>query len=196
MPVARSVARPGRSCPRSYFYGPQALAGETHLRVDSLWVTGGLYGNPFALDALLEAYDRESGAKALVFNGDFHWFDIDPPEFERIDAAVLGFHALRGNVETELAAPAPPACRCCNRSPATVCSSTAAPPACRTFAASCSVWRRASRYRRAPKRSTGCDAASCSSRQCRCAMTPKPGSAVFCGSGLRDRTRTFRTTGA
>src|SRR5437773_4702945 len=105
MPVARSVARPGRSCPRSYFYGPQALAGEACLNVDSLWVAGGLYGNPFALDALLEAYDHEGGAKALVFNGDFHWFDVDPPEFERIDAAVLGFHALRGNVETELAEP-------------------------------------------------------------------------------------------
>ncbi|TMK79447.1 MAG: hypothetical protein E6G45_03410 [Actinobacteria bacterium] len=105
MPVARSAARPGRSCPRSYFYGPQALAGEACLSVDSLWVAGGLYGNPFALDALLEAYDREGGAKALVFNGDFHWFDVDPPEFERIDAAVLGFHALRGNVETELAVP-------------------------------------------------------------------------------------------
>src|SRR3989454_11942566 len=105
MPVARSAARPGRSCPRSYFFGPQALAGEARLSVDSLWVAGGLYGNPFALDALLEAYDREGGAKALVFNGDFHWFDVDPLEFGRIDAAVLGFHALRGNVETELAAP-------------------------------------------------------------------------------------------
>ena len=105
MPIAHSMARPGRSCPRSYFYGPQALAGESCLSVDSLWVAGRLYGNPFALDALLAAYDREGGAKALVFNGDFHWFDVDPPEFERIDAAALGFHALRGNVETELAAP-------------------------------------------------------------------------------------------
>jgi len=40
-----------------------------------------------------------------VFNGDFHWFDVDPGEFERINSAVLGFRAIRGNVETELAAP-------------------------------------------------------------------------------------------
>src|SRR6266705_1689226 len=104
MPVARSAARPGRSCPRSYFYGPQALAGEACLRVDSLWVAGGLYGNPFALDALLEAYDREGGVKALVFNGDFHWVDIDPVkvaiEDERL-AAALAVVSLEQGVEGE-----------------------------------------------------------------------------------------------
>jgi hypothetical protein len=31
---------------------------------------------------------------------------VDPAEFARIDDSVRGFHALRGNVETELAAPA------------------------------------------------------------------------------------------
>jgi predicted phosphodiesterase len=76
------------------------------LRVETLWVAGGLYGNPFALRALVERYEAESGSKALVFNGDFHWFDIDPADFRSIDAAVLAFHALRGNVETEIAAPA------------------------------------------------------------------------------------------
>jgi hypothetical protein len=71
-----------------------------------LWVAGGLYGNPFALQSLIESYAREPGTKALVFNGDFHWFDVDYEDFRRINETVLEFHATRGNVETELAMPA------------------------------------------------------------------------------------------
>ena len=97
---------PGRSCPLSYRYAADAFRGAAALAADTLWIAGGLYGNRFALQALLEAFDAEPGAKALVFNGDFHWFDAEPAEFELIDETVLGFHALRGNVETEIAAPA------------------------------------------------------------------------------------------
>src|SRR5688572_10224865 len=99
------MAAPGRSCPLSYRYGRSALRGEASLHADSLWIAGGLYGNPFALQALLQAYSEDRGTKALVFNGDFHWFDVDGADFERVNDAVLGFHATRGNVETELAAP-------------------------------------------------------------------------------------------
>lgn len=70
-----------------------------------LYVVGGLYGNGPALDAVLGLFERERGPKRLVFNGDFNWFDIEPAAFERINRCVLGFDALRGNVETELAAP-------------------------------------------------------------------------------------------
>jgi hypothetical protein len=89
----------------TYWYGPQALARAPDLQVDCVWVAGGLYGNPFALEALKELFENEPGTKALVFNGDFHWFDVDPAEFRRIDEALLSFHATRGNVETELAEP-------------------------------------------------------------------------------------------
>lgn len=74
--------------------------------VETLWVVGGLYGNPFALERLLALYEREPGPKALVFNGDFHWFDIEKNQFRAIDDAVHGHRATRGNVETELARPA------------------------------------------------------------------------------------------
>ena len=97
---------PGRNCPLPYRHAPDAFHGAAALAADTLWIAGGLYGNRFALQALLEAFDAEPGAKALVFNGDFHWFDAEPAEFELIDGTVLGFHALRGNVETEIAAPA------------------------------------------------------------------------------------------
>src|SRR3989442_10029095 len=83
-----SMLAPGRSCPTSYRYGPRALRGEPSVHAESLWIAGGLYGNPFALEALLEAYEREPGTKALVFNGDFHWFDVEAPDFGRINDVV------------------------------------------------------------------------------------------------------------
>jgi NADPH-dependent 2,4-dienoyl-CoA reductase/sulfur reductase-like enzyme len=61
----------GRSCPRSYRYRPEALAGPARLEADTLYVVGGLYGNPVALRALLERADREPGGlPAMMFNGD------------------------------------------------------------------------------------------------------------------------------
>jgi len=96
---------PGRSCPTSYRYAPGTFAGAPALHADTLWIAGGLYGNPYALETLLDAYLAEPGSKALVFNGDFHWFDVAPEDFELVEETVLGFHAIRGNVETEIAAP-------------------------------------------------------------------------------------------
>jgi hypothetical protein len=97
--------RPGRTCPIGYRYGARALSGPAALEVDTLWVAGGLYGNPYALESLLELYGREPGSKALVFNGDFHWFDVDASLFDEVQISVEKHAALRGNVETELAAP-------------------------------------------------------------------------------------------
>jgi predicted phosphodiesterase len=88
----------------SYRYESSAFR-DVSLQVHTLWVAGGLYGNPFALERLLELYDREPGSKALVFNGDFHWFDVDPAQFSALEGSVERFHAVRGNVETELASP-------------------------------------------------------------------------------------------
>jgi hypothetical protein len=98
---------PGRSCPLDYRYSAASLAGPASLEVDTLWVAGGLYGNPEALARLLELYEEEPSDKALVFNGDFHWFDVAPEDFLRVNATVLEHRATRGNVETELAFPSP-----------------------------------------------------------------------------------------
>ncbi|MGY8903175.1 MAG: hypothetical protein ACKVIH_01340 [Burkholderiales bacterium] len=94
---------PGRSCPLAYRYNPSVFARPPEWHADTLYVVGGLYGNPFALDAIEALFARESGSKHMVFNGDFHWFDIDPALFASIDARVHQHTALRGNVETELA---------------------------------------------------------------------------------------------
>ena len=100
------ASSPGRACPASYGYGARAFDRRPELEVETLWVAGGLYGNPFALERLREIYEREPGSKALVFNGDFHWFDVHDSQFQAIQSSVLNFIALRGNVETELASPA------------------------------------------------------------------------------------------
>ncbi len=102
--VLQSTAQgPGRTCPLSYRYGAHSLVRPPDLEAEALYVAGGLYGNPFALDALLHLVEREPGAR-LVFNGDFNWFDADDASFERINRVVLAHHAIRGNVETELLA--------------------------------------------------------------------------------------------
>lgn len=96
---------PGRGCPLSYRYDAGVLSGAAALQADTLWVAGGLYGNSFALETLLALYADEPGAKALVFNGDFHWFDVQPSSFSEVQSCIENFLATRGNVESELAAP-------------------------------------------------------------------------------------------
>lgn len=107
---------PGRTCPLHYRYRPGELARATTVEAHTAWVVGGLYGNPEALHAIVAAVDAERAAgleAALVFNGDFHWFDADPGDFAAIQSTVLGTHALAGNIELELASPDPEAgCGC------------------------------------------------------------------------------------
>lgn len=93
--------QPGRSCPLDYRYAPQVFARAADLQADTLYVIGGLYGNVPALEAVLALAACEQAT--LVFNGDFNWFNIDDASFDAINSEVLRHHALRGNVETEIA---------------------------------------------------------------------------------------------
>jgi hypothetical protein len=105
--------RPGRYCPTGYRYAPSTLAREPEIRAETLYVVGGLYGNLPALDALERLAGAERGATRIVFNGDFHWFDAELVAFAEVGRRVLAHLALRGNVETELAAEDPAAgCGC------------------------------------------------------------------------------------
>ncbi len=98
-----ALAQPGRNCPLHYRYAPHDFARPPDFHATTLYVIGGLYGNRPALEAVLELAAREAGAVTLVFNGDFNWFNIDDSGFRAINSVVLRHHALRGNVETEIA---------------------------------------------------------------------------------------------
>jgi hypothetical protein len=76
------------------------------LIAETLYVVGGLYGNLEALDTIDQMAAREPVPPNVVFNGDFHWFDAQPGWFAAIDDRVARHHALRGNVESEIARPA------------------------------------------------------------------------------------------
>ena len=94
---------PGRNCPLHYRYAPADLARAVTLETNCLYVVGGMYGNAPALDAILELAAIEPEPPAIVFNGDFNWFNADDAGFATINTRVLTHTALRGNVETELA---------------------------------------------------------------------------------------------
>ncbi len=94
---------PGRSCPLHYRHAPESLRRPPEIVADALYVIGGLYGNRPALQALDALAAAEPHPVTMVFNGDFNWFNIDDGGFSAVNEAVLKHHALRGNVETELA---------------------------------------------------------------------------------------------
>jgi hypothetical protein len=98
-----AVAVPGRSCPLSYRCDPASLAGASEFGAETLYVIGGLYGNRQALERIEARAACEPGRVTLIFNGDFHWFDVDHGAFSEINARVLSHRATRGNVETEIA---------------------------------------------------------------------------------------------
>ncbi len=97
---------PGRSCPLHYRYPSATFARTADIRAETIYVIGGLYGNLPALKAIQALAASETNVPTLVFNGDFNWFNTRAENFEAINREVLKHIALRGNVETELAADA------------------------------------------------------------------------------------------
>jgi hypothetical protein len=91
----------GRLCPADYRYPPAVFDRRPELATDALYVVGGLYGNLPALDVVERLAEQEQAA--VVFNGDFHWFDAEPMWFAEIERRVACHQATRGNVETEVA---------------------------------------------------------------------------------------------
>ena len=90
----------GRVCPADYVYSPKVFARLPDFEAETLYVVGGLYGNLAALERLAA---QEMAPVTIVFDGDFHWFDAEPDWFAAIERGVAPHHALRGNVETEIA---------------------------------------------------------------------------------------------
>lgn len=99
-----TASRPGRGCPPDYGYAPSALARPPDFSTDVLYVVGGLYGNLRALAEIERMAALESEPVRIVFNGDAHWFDAAPDVFAAVERGIARHTALRGNVETEIAA--------------------------------------------------------------------------------------------
>lgn len=100
----------GRACPVDYRLDPavwKADPTEEHT-YDTLLVVGGLYGNPYAMDAVQSMYVKEKerlgegGRVGMVFNGDMHWFDRTADEFARIEDGASPYIPMVGNVEAEV----------------------------------------------------------------------------------------------
>lgn len=97
----------------AYRYSPAVFDRDADLHAETLYVVGGLYGNVEALHALGEMVALEPRPAHVVFNGDFHWFDVSADDFARISEGVAPHVAIRGNVETEIAGDDPSAgCGC------------------------------------------------------------------------------------
>lgn len=96
------MSEAGRVCPLRYRYGAEALAGAPEHMAETLYVVGGLYGNPFALEAVEALAASEARPVRIVFNGDFNWFNVDDAGFAAINRRVLAHSAILGNVEAEL----------------------------------------------------------------------------------------------
>jgi hypothetical protein len=90
-------------CPADYRYSPAVFDRAPDFTAETLYVVGGLYGNAEALKEIERLAAAEPRPPAIVFNGDFHWFDADPKWFAEIDAGVSAHRVLRGNVESEIA---------------------------------------------------------------------------------------------
>lgn len=103
MTAAQNIAdQPGRSCPLHYRYAPAVFNRLAEIHAETIYVIGGLYGNPFALETIFGIAQQEVVKPTIIFNGDFNWFNIDDAGFRDLNLGVLAHHALRGNVETEL----------------------------------------------------------------------------------------------
>ena len=68
--VRRVFKDAGRVCPVDYRLASDAFAGDPEVACDVLYVVGGLYGNPFALDAVDRLVAAEQGDVRVVLNGD------------------------------------------------------------------------------------------------------------------------------
>lgn len=100
------------ACPLSYKISLKDIAKQNSVAESTVYIIGGLYGNVAALDEILTLAKQEESTPALIFNGDFNWFNRCHKDFNYINNTVLQYTALKGNIETELSAENSDGCGC------------------------------------------------------------------------------------
>ena len=100
----RNFKDAGRACPIDYHLNPKIFTDDPQVSCNTLYVVGGLYGNPFALDAIEAMAASEVEEPLVVLNGDIHWFDKTADNFLAIETRIdrERWIPLVGNVEAEL----------------------------------------------------------------------------------------------
>ncbi|HIT02992.1 MAG TPA: hypothetical protein IAC22_00670 [Candidatus Caccocola faecipullorum] len=93
--------KPGRFCPLDYYFDEDEFTKKPMFSCETLYIAGGMYGNPFAFEALWTLAAKEPGAR-VVLNGDMHWFDRSPADFVENERRAEKWLCLLGNVEAEL----------------------------------------------------------------------------------------------
>ncbi len=91
----------GRFCPVDYYFDEEEFTKPPLFSCETLYAAGGMYGNPFAFEALARLANEEPEAK-IVLNGDMHWFDRAPEDFAENERRAERWLCLLGNVEAEL----------------------------------------------------------------------------------------------
>ena len=107
------------ACPLSYRFGARALRKAPRIQCDTLFTVGGLYGNTWALRALLARARQEEQRTRVVFNGDFHFLNCTPEWWHEVSSEIRHgdvrgepHAATLGNVEAESAADSYEGCGC------------------------------------------------------------------------------------
>ena len=93
----------GRMGADDYAIAPAEWDKEPFATCDTLYSVGGLYGNVWAMKAVMDMLEDEAGEVLVALNGDYHWFDATLESFLEIEDMVSRFTPMNGNVELELA---------------------------------------------------------------------------------------------
>ena len=101
MNAAKASRAAGRFCPVDYYFSGDEFTGAPLFSCGTLIVAGGMYGNPFAFEAL-RGLAREEPDAEIILNGDMHWFDRTPEDFAENERRAENWLCLLGNVEAEL----------------------------------------------------------------------------------------------
>jgi len=91
------------SCSIAHRSSPKLIAQARVQHAKTLYVVGGMYGNPQALDAIEDMLQEERGDVDVLFNGDFNFFNANLEDLDLINRRIMRFYsATAGNIEISI----------------------------------------------------------------------------------------------